>query len=273
MRPLPRRLEHGEEATLVEHLGELRTRLVVCLIVLAVAFGVTYAFHHQLLDWLNAPLPEDNKKPATFGVAEPFLTSVFVSFWAAIAIALPVILWQIWAFFAPAFSPRTQRALIAYVLFAAALLVAGIAFGYFIALPAAVHFLTNYDRDQFNILIRARDYYSFVMLVLAAVGVVFELPIFVLALARLGILPSDKLRRNRRIGYVIVAAVAVALPGIDPVTTLSEMIPLLILFELSIWLAVFMDRRWAKKAAREAEELDHEYETEPAFSHIELDAL
>jgi sec-independent protein translocase protein TatC len=72
---------------------------------------------------------------------------------------------------------------------------------------------------------------------------------------------------------VIVAAVAVALPGIDPVTTLSEMIPLLILFELSIWLAVFMDRRWAKKAAREAEELDHEYETEPAFSHIELDAL
>ena len=115
-------------------------------------------------------------------------------------------------------------------------------------LPAAVHFLTTYDQDQFNILIRAKDYYNFVLLVLIAVGVVFLMPIFVLALARLGILPSSKLRRNRRFGYVAVAALAVALPGVDPVTTTMEMIPLMVLFELSIWLAVFFDRRWAREA-------------------------
>jgi sec-independent protein translocase protein TatC len=132
-------------------------------------------------------------------------------------------------------------------------MIGGIMFGYFIALPAAVHFLTDYDSSHFNIQIRARDYYSFVVTVLFAVAIVFELPIFVLGLARLGIVPAAKLRRNRRIGYVIVAAVAVALPGIDPVTTLLEMAPLMVLFEASIWLAVFFDRRWrAREAARDA---------------------
>jgi sec-independent protein translocase protein TatC len=252
MRLLPRRLRPGEEATLVEHLGELRARIVICLVAVAVAFAVTYAFHHQLLDWLNAPLPEANKKPATFGVAEPFITSVMISFWAAVALALPVILWQLWAFLAPAFSEQTQRQIVAFVLFATALLAAGLTFGYFVALPAAVHFLTNYDKEQFTILIRARDYYNFVLLVLMAVAVVFQLPIFVLALARLGIVPSAKLRRNRRIGYVIVAALAVALPGVDPVTTILEMVPLMALFELSIWLAVFFDRRWARQAQARA---------------------
>jgi sec-independent protein translocase protein TatC len=250
---LPRRLRHGEEATLVEHLGELRTRLVISLLAVAVAFVVVYAFHGHLLDWLNRPLPKDLRKPATFGVAEPFITSFMVSFWASVLIALPVWLWQIWSFLAPAFRPRSQRIVAGFTAVAGFLLVCGIAFGYFVALPAAVHFLTDYDSSHYNILIRARDYYSFVITVLFAVGVVFELPIFVLGLARLGIVPAAKLRRNRRIGYVIVAAVAVALPGVDPVTTLFEMAPLMLLFEASIWLAVLFDRRWkAEKAAQEA---------------------
>jgi sec-independent protein translocase protein TatC len=253
MRLLPRRLRHGEEATLVEHLGELRTRLVISLLAIAVSFSVVYAFHGQLLNWLNRPLPEHLRKPTTFGVAEPFITSFMVSFWASLLLALPVCLWQLWSFLAPAFQERSQRIVASFTAFAAILLAGGIMFGYFVALPAAVHFLTNYDSNHFNIQIRARDYYSFVITVLFAVGVVFELPIFVLGLARLGIVPAAKLRRNRRIGYVIVAAVAVALPGVDPVTTLMEMAPLMLLFELSIWLAVFFDRRWkAREAAQEA---------------------
>ena len=247
-RIVPRRLAPGEEATLVEHLGELRTRLVYCLIAVGAAFIVTFVFHNQLLDWLNAPLPAQHKRPATFGVAEPFIISVMVSFWAALALALPVILWQMWAFFAPAVEADTQRRILGFVGFATGLFLVGLSFGYFVVLPAAVHFLTTYDQDQFNILIRAKDYYNFVLLVLIAVGVVFLMPIFVLALARLGILPSSKLRRNRRIGYVAVAALAVLLPGVDPVTTTMEMIPLMVLFELSIWLAVFFDRRWARDA-------------------------
>jgi sec-independent protein translocase protein TatC len=253
MRGLPRRLRHGEEATLVEHLGELRARLVISLLAIFVAFAVVYAFHGRLLDWLNRPLPEHLRKPATFGVAEPFITSFMVSFWASLLIALPVVLWQLWSFLAPAFQEHSQRIIAAFTAFAGFLMVCGIMFGYFVALPAAVHFLTDYDSSHYNILIRARDYYSFVITVLVAVAVVFELPIFVLGLARLGIVPAAKLRRNRRIGYVIVAAVAVALPGVDPVTTLFEMAPLMVLFELSIWLAVFFDRRWkAREAAQEA---------------------
>jgi sec-independent protein translocase protein TatC len=252
MRLVPRRLRHGEEATLVEHLGELRSRLVFCLIALAVGFGVAFAFHVRIIHWLNGPLP-DKLKPTTLGVAEPFLTSMVVSLWVGFAIAFPIILWQLWGFLAPAFQEHTQRMLVGFVLFATVLLAGGLVFGYFIALPAAVHFLTNYDSSLYNTQIRAKDYYSFVLLVLAAVGVVFELPIFVLAMVRIGILTTAKLRRNRRIGYVIVAAVAVALPGVDPVTTLLEMAPLMILFECSIWLSVFFEKRWkSREAAREA---------------------
>jgi sec-independent protein translocase protein TatC len=249
---LPRRLRHGEEATLVEHLGELRGRLVVCLIALAAGFSVAFAFHVRIIHWLNGPLPA-HLKPTTLGVAEPFLTSMVISLWVGLALAFPFILWQLWAFMAPAFQEHTQRMLIGFVLFATVLLCGGLVFGYFIALPAAVHFLTNYDSELYNTQIRAKDYYSFVLLVLAAVGVVFELPIFVLAMVRIGILTTAKLRRNRRIGYVIVAAVAVALPGVDPVTTMLEMVPLMILFEISIWLSVLFERRWrAREAASEA---------------------
>lgn len=244
MKGLPRRLRHGEEITLVEHLGELRTRLALSLLALALAFAVTFAFHGHLLDWLNRPLPERFQKPVTFGVAEPFLTSMLVSLYAAFLLVLPFILYQLWAFLAPALEEGTQRVVAGFALFATLLLAGGLAFAYWIALPAAVHFLTSYDSAHYTIQIRARDYYGFASLVMLAVGVVFELPIFILALVRLGILTTQKLRRNRRLGYVIVAALAVALPGVDPVTTLFEMAPLMLLFELSIWLAVWFERRW-----------------------------
>jgi sec-independent protein translocase protein TatC len=137
--------------------------------------------------------------------------------------------------------------------FATLLFLGGLFFAYFVALPASIDFLTNFDEDLYDIQLRARDYYTFVLWVLIALSIVFELPIFVLALARLGIVPSSKLRRNRRIGYVAVTALAVAMPGVDPVTLLFTMIPLLILFEMSIWLAVFFDRRWQRAAnARDA---------------------
>jgi sec-independent protein translocase protein TatC len=252
MRLLPRRLRHGEEATLVEHLGELRSRLILGLVALTAAFGVTYGFHDHLIHWLNQPLPANRRHNLiTFAVAEPFITSVMVSLYAAFLLALPVILWQTWSFFAPAMTEHTQRIVGVFVLFATALLVAGLAFGYWIALPAAVHFLTNYDKNLYNIQIRARDYYSFASLVLLAVGVVFELPIFVLGLVRLRIVTAAKLRRSWRIGVVIVAAIAVALPGVDPVTTTFEMVPLLILYFLTVALAGVFERRWRRKEVLE----------------------
>jgi sec-independent protein translocase protein TatC len=243
MKRLPRRLSHGEEATLVEHLDELRTRIFVSLGALAIGFAVAFVFHRHLLHWLNAPLPADRGKPITLSVAEPFLTAMKVSLLAGLALALPVVLWQLWGFLAPAVEPHAERTVLMFVALATFLLVAGVAFGYWVVLPKAVSFLTNFDEQQFNAQIRAKDYYGFVMTVLLAVGLVFELPIFMLALVRLGVLSTSTLRRNRRLGYFIVAVVAVLLPGIDPVTTTFEMVPLLILYEASIWLAVLVERR------------------------------
>src|SRR5207253_4575881 len=121
-------------------------------------------------------------KPVTLGPAEPFLTSVKVSLLAAFLLALPVILWQVWAFLAPAMEESSQRTVSVCVAISAALLVCGIAFGYYVALPNAIHFLTNYDSEHYRELLRARDYYSFTTLVLLAMAIVFELPLFVPAL-------------------------------------------------------------------------------------------
>ncbi len=218
MKRLPRRLGHSEEATLVEHLDELRSRIIVSLLAVGAAFIVAYVFHAHLIHWLERALPEKHRHLLTLGVAEPFLTSIWVSIWAGFLIALPVVLWQLWSFLAPAFEAHTQRLVAYFVLLSTVLLAFGLTFGYFVALPAAVHFLTNYDNNLFNVQIRARDYITFSMTVLLAVALVFELPIFVLALVRLGVLSTQQLRSNRRLGYFIVAVVGVLLPGIDPVT-------------------------------------------------------
>jgi sec-independent protein translocase protein TatC len=249
LRP-PRRLGHDQHADLVDHLDELRTRVVICLVAVAAGFGVAYAFHGRLITFLNSALPAAHRHPVTFGIAEPFMTSMKISLVAGLGLALPVVLWQVWSYLAPAFQQHVQRTVVGLVLAATGLFAVGVAFGDRIALPAAVHFLTSYDDNIYNIQVRAQDYYSFAIMVLAAVGLVFELPIFVLALVRLGVTSSAKLRKNRRIGYVVVAALAVALPGVDPVTTLFEMVPLLILFESSIWLSVALESRLARAKTR-----------------------
>ncbi|MBA3717785.1 MAG: twin-arginine translocase subunit TatC [Actinobacteria bacterium] len=251
MRWVPRRLRYGEEATLVEHLGELRSRLTVGLLALTVGFGVAFAFHSNLIHWLNHALPPDRRHPITLSVAEPFLTSVMVSIYAGFVVAMPIILWQVWSFFAPAMQEHTQRIVAGFALMATVLLAGGIAFGYWIALPAAVHFLTNYDDTLYNIQIRARDYYSFAALVLLAMAVVFELPIFILGLVRLGIVTAKKLRTSWRVGIVAVTALAVALPGVDPVTTLIELAPLLVLYFLTVVVAAIFEKRWRPQEALE----------------------
>jgi sec-independent protein translocase protein TatC len=240
---MPRRIGRDQPAELVDHLGELRSRLAVSLIAFASASGIAFAFHGHLVGWLTRPLP-DRRQLVTLGVTEPFTTSIKISLLAGFLLALPIMLWQLWSFFAPGVAPRIERAIGGLVGAASALGVAGLAFGYFVALPAAVGFLTNYDSHLYDIQLRASEYFSFATLVLFAVAIVFELPIAIIGLVRVGALSSAKLRRNRRIGYVAVAALAVALPGVDPITTLLEMLPLMLLFEATIWVAVLFERRW-----------------------------
>jgi sec-independent protein translocase protein TatC len=242
---LPRRLSHDQGAELVDPLDELRGRLIVAGSAVLAGSTVAYAFHHRLIRLLTSPLPQGHRRLLTLTVTEPFTTSIKVSVAAGFALALPIVLWQLWGFLAPALDRSTERAIRSLTLFASALLTVGMAFGYRIGLPAALRFLVHYDHGIYNIQIRATDYISFAILVLAACGAAFELPIVVLGLVRIGALSSRKLRRNRKIGYMIVAIIGVALPGVDPVTTTIETIPLAVLFEASIWLAVFFERRWA----------------------------
>jgi sec-independent protein translocase protein TatC len=240
---LPRRLGHGEEATLVEHLEEFRSRLIVALFAIIPIFIVTFVFHERIMEWLTGPLPDD-KKLVTLGVTEPFTTSVKVSFIAAIAIALPILLWQAWAFLAPAVEPHFERVILVFVLLAMMLFVCGVLFMYYIVLPRALDFLTSYDDNIYDIQIRASYYYSFAAMTLLAGGLAFLMPIFVLALVRLRVLTSDRLRKNRRIAYVVLLVFAILLPTVDPISLAFETIPLLVLYEMSVWLSVLMERRW-----------------------------
>jgi sec-independent protein translocase protein TatC len=250
LRRLPRRLRHGEEATLVEHLGELRARLLISLGALVPSFVIAFAFHERIVEWLIAPLPDD-KRIVTFGVLEPFTTAVKVSFFAALAVSLPIVLYQLWSFLAPAMEESAQRVISVFAALAGGLFAAGIAFGYYILLPKALGFLTNFDEELYDVQIRASYYYSFVTAALIGMGLIFELPIFILALVRLRVLTSDRLRKNRRLAVFLAFLVAVLLPTVDVVSLALEVVPILVLFELSIWLAVFMERRWELSAEDE----------------------
>src|SRR4249919_2434176 len=242
---LPRRLSHGEEATLVEHLDEHRSRLIVCLVAIVPAFALTYFFHERIMDWLTGPLPDD-KKLVTLGVSEPFTTSIKVSIIAAIAVVLPVLLWQFWSFFAPAVEEHHQRIVLVLVAFASGLFLCGVLFIYYIVLPRALEFLTTYDDQFYDIQIRASYYFTFVAWLLLGGGLAFLLPIVVLGLVRLRVLSSRTLRRNRRIALVLLLIVAALLPTVDPVSLAIEFIPLALLYEFSVWLSVLMERRWRR---------------------------
>lgn len=252
MARVPRRLGHAEEATLGEHLEELRGRLFIMLGAVGAGTIVAYIFRNHVLDWLNQPLPPDHRQVYTFGVAEPFTVTLTVCMYAGFLLALPVILWQVWGFFAPAVEPASERKMIVLAVIAIALGAAGLAFGYWILLPRAVHFLTNYDNTHFHVAIRATSYYNFVVTVLVGVVILFQTPLVVLGLVSLGVLSSRTLRSKRRIGYFITAVIALALPGPDPVTTFLELLPMWLLFEASIWLAVLFERRQAKAAPASA---------------------
>lgn len=236
---MPRRLKavsHEDRLTLVEHLDELRNRILVSIAVLVVALAFCFWQNHLLLDIAAGPLPDD-KKLLTFGVTEPFTTTLTVAVYGALILSLPILLYQAYAYVLPAFSAAERRVVLPILLMAPILFLAGIAFAYFVVMPAAVSFLLNFNDSQFNVQVRARDYYGFFAMTLLAGGLVFQLPLAILAVTRLGIVSVAQLSANRRYAYLAIAVLAAMLPGVDPVSMLIEMVPLLVLYELSILLA------------------------------------
>jgi sec-independent protein translocase protein TatC len=303
---------HEDRLSLVEHLDELRSRLIISLLALGLAFALCAWQNGRLLDIINHPLDKETQKsvdrgrgplgqiartqdairvdlesqlrsfrrlaqpssglapgarkifaaqavntqraidrlpdriegskPVTLGVSEPFGTTLTVSFYFAVLLAMPFILWQLYAFVLPAFSDQERRVALPLMAMVPVLFITGVIFGYFLVLPAAVRFLQNFNADEFNILVQARDYYKFSAITLAVMGLVFQVPVGILALTRLGVVSVAQLRANRRYAIVVLAVVAMLLPGTDPVTMLLCLLPLLVLYELSILMATFFAR-------------------------------
>lgn len=235
-------VSHEDRLTLVEHLDELRNRLIVCIVVFGVALALCFWQNHLLLDIAAGPLPDDRDQLTTFGVTEAFTTTLTVAAYGAIVLSLPIVLWQLYAYVLPAFSEAERRVVLPILLMFPLLFIAGIAFAYFVVMPAAVNFLLDFNDDQFNIQLRAREYYGFFAMTEIACGLMFQLPLAIIAVTRLGIVRVEQLTENRRYAYLVIAILAAALPGVDPVTMLIEMVPLLVLFELSILLARVLGR-------------------------------
>jgi sec-independent protein translocase protein TatC len=316
-----RPIGHEDRLSLVEHLDELRTRLIISGAVLAVVFGFCLWQNHSLLHVLNKPLQAQTKKrvakgegtvgqavlaqqgvlklsgdtraalealerpgsglsaatraqlpaliaamkadvakiprtpvgdnPVTLGVGEPFTTTITVSLLFALVISLPLILYELYGFIVPALSDDEKRAAKPLLVAVPFLFAAGVAFGYFVVLPAAVRFFVNFNAGEFNVLVQASQFYKFAATVLLAMGIVFQVPVVILGATRVGLVTVAQLRKNRRYAIVACAAVAAFLPG-DAITLILETVPLYVLYEASILVAAIAGRRAAAAEARGA---------------------
>ena len=231
-----RPIYHDDRLSVVDHLDELRGRLIVAALAFVVAWAFTGWQNHLVLEIVNAPLPDDIE-PITLGPAEAFYTTLTNSAYFALLIAMPVILYEIYAFILPAFSPHERQVATPLLLLVPVLFITGVVFCYFVVLTPALDFLLNFNADEFNTQVRARDYYSFVTLLMLAMGIGFQIPVGVLAACKLGVTNAQKLRKNRRYAVVVIVVLASLLPTLDPITLVLESIPLYLLYELSIVLA------------------------------------
>lgn len=232
--------QYDDQLTLVEHLDELRTRIIVSIVAVVVLTAICFWQDDLLLDLANRPLPANLQEagPTTLSPTEPFFTTVKLSAYTGILLSLPILLYQAYAFLLPAFSPREKRVVLPFLLSVPFLFIAGVVFAYLVVIPAAANFLFNFNSGQFNIEVRASDYYGFVITTLAAVGLLFQIPIGVLSITRLGIVAPETLRKNRRYAFLVMAVLAMLLPGTDPVTMLISMLPLVVLWEVSVQMAL-----------------------------------
>jgi sec-independent protein translocase protein TatC len=317
-----RPIGHDDRLSLVEHLDELRTRLIVCVATLVVAFAICAWQNKALLDFIGKPLATQTEhrteagkgplggiytadkgaraalesnvvllqamghdestspalravalqqarenqqalqhlpkspppnQPVTLGIGEPFTQSITIAAYFALLFSLPLILYQLYAFILPAFSPSERAAVLPLMAMVPVLFIAGVAFGYVVVLPAATKFLQNFNADQFNVLVQAKDYYKFAVLTLVSIGVVFQLPVGILAATRIGLITVKQLRAWRRYAIVATAVLAMILPGTDPVSMLFEFAILYALYELSLVMATVTSRRSAARTLVDAD--------------------
>jgi sec-independent protein translocase protein TatC len=238
-----RRVTPEEQLTLVEHLDELRSRIVVVLVVLAAAISVIFWQSEDILEYLAEPYPYKDEGFLTLSPLDPLMTSISIAIYGGLLVTLPVITYQVYAFVLPAFPEEHHRMIRTMSLFVPVLFVIGALFGWFLVVPPALDFLFGFNADAFTGTVRAREYIQFIGLTVLAMGIVFELPMIMMTLGRVGIVSSAMMRRHWRISIVVLAVVAMLLPGVDPISYIIEFIPLLILYGLSYFLVRLVEPR------------------------------
>jgi len=240
-----------EKLPLTSHLEELRKRIIACLIAVSIGFCASYFFSEQLFAFLSRPLSKILPDGSSFiftGITEAFFTYLKLAFFSGIFFASPVIIYQIWAFVSPGLHEKEKRYIIPFVFIATLFFVGGTGFCYFIVLPAAFKFFVGYNTQYIRMLPSIGEYLSFSCVFMLSFGAVFELPVFIICLAKMGIITEKHLRSNRKlviIGAFIVSALLTPTP--DAVNQLLMALPILILYECSIWGVKF----FAKKKAAE----------------------
>ena len=305
-----RPIGNEERLSVVGHLDELRTRLIISLLTLAVAFGICFWQNTKVLRLIDRPLAHQTQqqvraghgplgatykvqrsardiatqldtvvgllgtqsrqpavtaslaqvqhnlahdvsqlsaaptgdRPVTLGIGEPFTTTVTVTAILALVLSLPLILLQVYGFLMPAFEPEQRRRMLPVTLAIPVLFAAGVAFGYAVVLPSALHFFQNFNSSEFNVLVQASQYYKFAATTLLAMGLLFQVPVAIFAVTRAGIVTPRQLRSKRRYAILACGLVAAVLPG-SAVTMLLETVPLYLLFEASVMLASISERR------------------------------
>jgi sec-independent protein translocase protein TatC len=242
------RVDPDDRLSVVEHLTELRKRLFIGVITLAVAFGVLYVFNEWLLDLLLDPLAPEYRTLLALSPTEPFLVILKVVFGAAVLVTLPVLLYQLYAYVVPAIGEQTRRKMLAIVGGVSGLFLGGVVFVYFLVLPVALQWLLGFAGNDFEVALRANEYFSFALTLMFAGGLVFEVPVAMLVLARLGLVTAEQFRKGWRVAIVVIALIAAILPGGDPVSMLLLMVPQILLYAVGIWLAAVFGRPapWAQ---------------------------
>jgi sec-independent protein translocase protein TatC len=229
-----RRVRPDDELTLVEHLDELRVRLIVSLLVLTIAVAGCYYESHNILHFITGPI--HHRQLVTFAPTEAFFNTVMISVYGGLLISLPLLSYQFYAYVIPAFSEDSQRTIRPLLFMVPGLFLIGVVFGWYVVIPPALHFLTGFNQHEYTYFPRAADYIRFIMLTLLAMGAVFELPVVMMMLGRVGILRSSFMKRRWREAIVVLAVIAALLPGTDPITMTAEYVPMLLLYGFSYFL-------------------------------------
>src|SRR3954454_8575599 len=312
-----RSVGHDDRLSLIEHLTELRARIVISLIAFVACTALCMWQNQRVLDILNDPLTSTQKasskdpiqagtlynqliakytrqssatfrrlaatiddpstarelnslaasgdklaaaapelcarRPVTLGVSEPFMQTLKVAAYAGLLLSLPLILYELYAFVLPAFSPREKQVALPAMLAVPFLFITGVMFGYFTVVPRPIYFLQNFNTDAFDVLVQAQPYYKFVLMLLIAMGLLFQIPIGIIGITRVGIVTTSQLAHNRRYAILVIAVIAMLLPGQDPITMSMMMAPMYVLCEASILFSWRLYRRAARAASKDLE--------------------